>query len=952
MHPLDSYHRARLRGTFLRRARALGALAVLGLLGLTCPHQEGALELYAPDAPVPEGAATAAVTGWVAGSPGQGYELRVDGVAVPIALDQSYRVDVSLPAGVRFRPVVAELYRKGLLLDRDRVVIAVGDAVTDGAYSPRGLALRINTSGLQRIGPRMAALLDFDLAALLPHKKRISRRCIVDTPFGCAGRARIKIDNPPPRVSGWSVELTPGEGFVDGLITAHDIRIHLQLDGSGVIPDCNFRITARRTEIAGRYLLSTDVENPLGVAVEQLGNVSVNFKRFDFDGTGGICNIIGVEDIVEAALGKLEDTVVEGLEDFLADPDGTGPEPAPIAAAVESAIDDVEISGPIGAGLGVTLSTPLVGVTAESSGLRFALDASAVAGTSEGLASCDAPPGVIDLAASYHEDAPLPDLGPLTPGGLPYDLGLAISTSALNQLFKARTECGLLHEDLTHLDLGLGAVPLTAGLVAEVLPAFGALPPDTRLLFRIRPGHAPLVTRDAAPGAALAELQVSDLRVEVLARGGGRLLDFALDARLGLYLVLQPDGSALGLWPAGFDPESFDVTVLEDALGVDVAALRGLLPELFGAALAGLDAGLSRLPLPRILDLDTRGVEVARMGDALAVFLSWEPLGTTPSEELPEGLAFRAMTFNAGTTLELGHDLGNDPYTRREAEIADALYENSLSWNPAEAALRDFIAAERPDVLAFQELFYDPWCENIPVDPSLDFVCRDYTPGGSHQIERLLGTGYQIACAADLSTSLTDPRGQPDNCVAVHQDFGHFPSCAGALCMDGLRGLPPPDGCTSRPRVAGIEVEVLDGRRFTLVNVHATSGNSDADRACRKAQFRQIFIDRGDGRPEADGLANLILGDINTDPFTATLFDESADAWSDWVGPGLAFDYVSPDGASAPASYLGIFHVDHVVSDAMKGRCVVSGVSNGTTPILETPYWDHSPVVCDVVWPQ
>jgi len=46
------------------------------------------------------------------------------------------------------------------------------------------------------------------------------------------------------------------------------------------------------------------------------------------------------------------------------------------------------------------------------------------------------------------------------------------------------------------------------------------------------------------------------------------------------------------------------------------------------------------------------------------------------------------MTFNVGTTPGLPHDLGDDGYTSEMADIADELYENSLSWNPAEEALK------------------------------------------------------------------------------------------------------------------------------------------------------------------------------------------------------------------------------------------------------------------------
>ncbi|MCB1127659.1 MAG: hypothetical protein KDM81_14290 [Verrucomicrobiae bacterium] len=161
---------------------------------------------------------------------------------------------------------------------------------------------------------------------------------------------------------------------------------------------------------------------------------------------------------------------------------------------------------------------------------------------------------------------------------------------------------------------------------------------------------------------------------------------------------------------------------------------------------------------PRLARL-ARRISGAGVGLGVVVLL-WALLDATPSRASARGPTFgrpfRVLTFNAGTTTGLPHDLGpDDGYSQHDAEIADALYENSLSWNPAERALTRFLAETRPDIAFFQELYFDPWCETISVDPALDFVCEDYTPERPLQIERLLGGDYQVACAD----------GQEDNCA-------------------------------------------------------------------------------------------------------------------------------------------------------------------------------------------
>jgi hypothetical protein len=309
-----------------------------------------------------------------------------------------------------------------------------------------------------------------------------------------------------------------------------------------------------------------------------------------------------------------------------------------------------------------------------------------------------------------------------------------------------------------------------------------------------------------------------------------------------------------------------------------------------------------------------------------------------------EGLRFSALTFNVGTSTGLRHDVDTtDGYTSAEAKIADALYENSLAWNPAEAALTAFLAAKRPDIAGFQELYYDPWCEDIDVDPALDFVCRDYSAARPLQIRRLLGPDYHIACM----------REQRDNCLGVRTSLGRIRGCdasAGDVCFDALAGLPPPSGCSSRPRVGSLVVELAGGRGdLTVVLVHGTSGIGKDDMACRAEQMRQVFVDRGDGRPAAAGDLVLVLGDLNTDPFKLAGVDASADTWNEHVGDGKPFHYISSADPKAPPTYAGLFRIDHIVARGpLSGQCVVPGQTAGEAAVLDVTYWDHLPLLCEV----
>jgi hypothetical protein len=316
------------------------------------------------------------------------------------------------------------------------------------------------------------------------------------------------------------------------------------------------------------------------------------------------------------------------------------------------------------------------------------------------------------------------------------------------------------------------------------------------------------------------------------------------------------------------------------------------------------------------------------------VVLATLAMGCGPEAQGP--VDFVAMTFNAGTTTGLAHDRGDDPYTSAEAAVADALYHNSLSWNPAEEALRSFIADRHPQIVALQEIFYDPWCEEIDVDPTLDFVCKGYDRARPLQVQRLVGEGYRVACHRD----------HPDKCVAVERAFATFSGCQDDLCLDALDGEAV-EGCGHGARVGHATLELGGGGRLELVSVHLTSGFEASDQACRLGQLRQIFEDRGDGQPAASSSGALVLGDFNTDPFALNESDESAGYLDAHVGPGTPFHWLSSSTADGPATYAEVFRIDHLFSNTVEGRgpCEVPG-AGGRAPVMETIYWDHRPVLC------
>ncbi len=305
---------------------------------------------------------------------------------------------------------------------------------------------------------------------------------------------------------------------------------------------------------------------------------------------------------------------------------------------------------------------------------------------------------------------------------------------------------------------------------------------------------------------------------------------------------------------------------------------------------------------------------------------------------LPED-TITVVTFNTGTTDGLGHgNVPDDGYGDEEAALSDEHYGDGLAWLDAIEDTRTFFANTNADLVGFQEIFHAPHCESVPEEARAGFVCERWREGDPTVAQEVLGDGWQVACHQD----------KPDKCLAVHERLGRWRGCDDNLCLNGLDGERIPD-CGGGSRVGRGVVELTEGGTLTVVSVHGSSGIEEADRQCRAAQFRQVFVDL-DGAPAANGVQNIVLGDFNTDPHRAADFDESAALVLEYAGADGPFSFISEAGLDATPTYT-LFNIDHVLSDTLDGSCVAPGITDGHPPVTEMVYFDHKPIVCTVSSP-
>jgi len=338
---------------------------------------------------------------------------------------------------------------------------------------------------------------------------------------------------------------------------------------------------------------------------------------------------------------------------------------------------------------------------------------------------------------------------------------------------------------------------------------------------------------------------------------------------------------------------------------------------------------MNRLLLVLVLLTSACGDDVPAASSTDA-FADVEADADTTVADATAPLALTVVTFNTG----------GGAYTEEHADALDDWYGNGLSFPDLIDETRAFLTEVDPDVVVFQEIFYSGECPDIPEAFHDGFVCASWEPGDPTVVELLFGDGWQIACHP----------GNPDKCAAINRRLGTFRGCEADFCVAGLSGFGV-DGCGSGARVARGVVDLAGGSALAVVNYHGTSGVTDEEADCRARQVDQVFVDLGDGEPGANGDLNLIMGDLNTDPGRMWGVDASSDRWLAFVGEEHDFHFVSDVGESAEPTYAGFFNIDHVISDAFDGTCWVPGITDDTDPVIDTVFFDHAPVICDVTVP-
>lgn len=514
----------------------------------------------------------------------------------------------------------------------DRITIIGGPSVADGVHSPQSVALRLNDTGLDAIEPLVADLAGagLNLGALMPVGTVLADSCFVEV-IGCWGSAVVRIANPAPSLSGISLAIDSKVNLVQGDIRVFNLRVDIDIDGSGVVPDCGLRLTANVMLLSGNYTLEPDAVDQSNIDVNLSGGTTVSFGGFNRTFTSGLCDAPIIGDIIQSFLPDIEAFARDGIQGFLADPDGGGPADSPIAQAIEDVLAGISITGPVGAGLGLMLDSPLFAVTEDNTGITLGSNARFQVSVGSGPGQCIPPPGTPNLTASLARAATFPTYGANAPvSGQPYGLAIGISSAGFNQLLRGQTECGLMRSSMTTIDLdgegGQPALPITSSLLSLIVPEFAQLPANTPLRIDIAPTIAPVVTGAAGPAGELTELKVAQVILNIVEPGSETVwLRGALDTRLGFNMSFLPDGSGLAMTISEPPPADIVIAVIDNLIGASESQVETVLPALIRPLIPQLAGALAGFPLPQFFGLTLQGVEVSRNGQFLSLFANLAP---------------------------------------------------------------------------------------------------------------------------------------------------------------------------------------------------------------------------------------------------------------------------------------------------------------------------------------
>lgn len=534
------------------------------------------IELAAPaDGTIlPVGSTKVWVAGYVPDVPASALKVTVGGVPVPVSgpgnLFSTF-VDLQAPTPAKlFQSIVIDAAR-GSVHTIERRVVIVGDHTRPGRRSHNAAGARLTASGLDRLEQFVREHIVPEIAAGFPDKVngyRHDNDCAI---LGLGGPLTCwdgyDITNASVSAPVITVDFDGAALRIRIMIPRLEFDWRVDMQG----PDCGDHATA--TNLTADLLYDVVIGAGGRVEVRELQEPSVT-ASFDISGCWGL----GHSRVEQGITGIDGDgNVSGGLAGALNDPDDYNGrhesfQKGPIGQKIEEFFGNLATSGNVTVSEG-TSALPQATIATQSRSksaikpfgtppivMSYDTRFDAASLGSNGLLAW--------MAVGIDPTAPVAGLGgpsgayqipgfaqPAFPAALPsgaaYNLAAAISPNGLNELLDAVTRSGLLAQQGMTKDtvtVGTSTFPLTANVLAAVIPAFKSYPPNEPIVARVTPGPvAPVVSGGRGPNSEPVDLHVPQVRIDLVDSHQQVAIALRADFRVGVDVGISTPAVTPGL---------------------------------------------------------------------------------------------------------------------------------------------------------------------------------------------------------------------------------------------------------------------------------------------------------------------------------------------------------------------------------------------------------------------
>ncbi|MEM7137733.1 MAG: hypothetical protein AAF500_14210 [Myxococcota bacterium] len=547
-----------------------------------------------------------------------------------------FKATVPVVAQDVFNPIVAELVVSGIDTgDRDIVHVIFGDSTPESFLSHEAAVIRLNDSGLDKIEPTIAAELDFDISEYV-QVGEVELLDLKDFPESIQSLAEKSFDAYLLHASsaGANVGLDSEDGYLEGNASVSNVFLRLalvlfddlfdtnEIDFAGL--GCVVDLSIEEVRIEGRYVMEPVPYDPNGadpkfVAVSEQ-STQVELVDLVWDFTMGVCDLPGAEDFVDEVLAE---ALGEDLKSMFRSKIESALSGANTAATIENSLKALRLGDAV-SDLGVFVAAPVSAVDEDADGFTFESSVGVLPNpesekcdpladfVATGPVLLGAPAELPELNESLDVPLPVPPIGvDSAPGGVPYDLAVALSPSALNQLFKSKAECGFPETTITGLNLGVG-VPLA---------------------MTITPTLAPVVTGQTGPAGEHVDLRIGGYRFELYDPTDNTFYaDGSIGARLAITLsVVNGDINAVVTPPRATD---IVLELGQTAQPTDDALWEAVLPQIIAALIPPLAHTFGFIDFEADDGFSIQLIDIANTGGFVSVFAD------LVTGSCPDGLEF------------------------------------------------------------------------------------------------------------------------------------------------------------------------------------------------------------------------------------------------------------------------------------------------------------------------